>query len=255
MIQGLFASGLSIKNDRAAIADLRLRSTNGQTSLARDINELVAQDAEVVAKSPKPQEGSKATGYLTKDYWQVVTEFVGRLPGVGRPAEIPKTENFSTVQLSTREEYRAASRSPSPNTVYEFDGIQYITDFLGRGIISRGELRLNAGGNRFYDDRLIGHQGIKDDIAFHAGADEFGFQGGALNVSPGNKSLNIKEYRAFERTLKENLQQGSTVEAEFIRVFNPENTSTRPDKYVVKFRIDKGDWQTRSFFNRDGGGK
>ncbi|WP_240920922.1 DNA/RNA non-specific endonuclease [Pseudoalteromonas sp. Z9A5] len=129
----------------------------------------------------------------------------------------------------------------------------YKTDDLGRGVSSSGKLRLNAGGNRFYDDRKIGHQGNTDDIAFHAGADQFGFQGGALNLSPGNKFLNNKEYAAFERELKGHLQQGGSVYADFKTVFNAGNSTVRPDKYVVKYRLDNGEWQKRIFFNKEGG--
>lgn len=94
---------------------------------------------------------------------------------VGDLEGIANTSGPTAIRLSTREEFRLASKNPQPNSVYEFDGIQYVTDDLARGVSSRGQLRLNAGGNRFYDDRLIGHKGIADDIAFHAGADEFGF--------------------------------------------------------------------------------
>ncbi len=163
-------------------------------------------------------------------------------------------DNLPTrVQLDTRTEFRNVSKDPQPNTVYEFDGITYTTDDLGRGVSSSGELRLGAGGNRFHDDRLIGHQGIEDDIAFHAGADEFGFQGGALNLSPGNKSLNIREYRAFERELKGLLEQGHTVDVDFRRVFYPNNTTVRPDEYRVIYQVDNGEPEIRSFFNREGG--
>jgi hypothetical protein len=85
------------------------------------------------------------------------------------------------------------------------------------------------------------------------GADEFGFQGGPLNLSPGNKSLNIREYRAFERELKGYLQQGQTVEADFRRVFYPNNTTIRPDEYRVIYRVNGGDPEIRSFFNQEGG--
>ncbi|WIX32092.1 DNA/RNA non-specific endonuclease [Salinicola sp. JS01] len=164
-----------------------------------------------------------------------------------RPAKLKR------VHLKSREEYRAASKNPEPNTIYEYDGFTYTTDEYGRGISSSGTLKLGAGGNRFHDDRLIGHQGIEGDIGFHGGADEFGFQGGSLNVSPGNKALNSREYRAFERDLKNHLQEGRAVEADFRRVFNPGNTSSRPDKYAIKYRIQDGDWETRSFMNQEGG--
>lgn len=164
-----------------------------------------------------------------------------------------RSPELQRVRLNSREEFRAASRNPQPNTIYEFDGFTYTTDEFGRGISSSGNLRLNAGGNRFHDDRLIGHQGVEGDIGFHGGADQFGFQGGPLNVSPGNRSLNSREYYALERELKDHLAAGSTVEADFKRIFYPGNASIRPDEYVVEYRTNSGNWKRRRFFNQEGG--
>ncbi|MGO3055359.1 MAG: DNA/RNA non-specific endonuclease [Halomonas sp.] len=202
--------------------------------------------------------GGKGTG---------AAKTAGELGGVARrtPETPPRTPDGEgthisrrspepqRVQLNSRDEFRAASRNPQPNTIYEFDGFTYTTDEFGRGISSSGNLRLRAGGNRFHDDRLIGHQGVEGDIGFHGGADQFGFQGGPLNVSPGNRSLNSREYYAFERDLKDHLEAGSTVEADFRRVFYPGNTSIRPDEYVVDYRIGDGRWARETFINQPGG--
>jgi hypothetical protein len=67
------------------------------------------------------------------------------------------------------------------------------------------------------------------------------------------KSLNSLQYRAFERELKGYLQQGSNVEGDFTRVFNPNNNTNRPDKFIIKYRIDGGNLEKRIFFNKEGG--
>ncbi|HFD87265.1 MAG TPA: LysM peptidoglycan-binding domain-containing protein, partial [Gammaproteobacteria bacterium] len=60
----------------------------------------------------------------------------GRLRG----AVAGKVPDLSTVRLNSRADFRAASKNPQPNTVYEFDGISYRTDELGRGVSSSGQL-------------------------------------------------------------------------------------------------------------------
>lgn len=64
------------------------------------------------------------------------------------------------------------------------------------------ELFLSRGGGRFSSDYLIGKQGAANDVGFHAGADQFGFPGGALNVALGNAELNSQQHRAFEKQLE-----------------------------------------------------
>jgi DNA/RNA non-specific endonuclease len=162
-------------------------------------------------------------------------------------------DNVASVKLNSRDEFRAASKNPQPNTTYTFDGFTYKTDELGRGVSSSGQLKLDGGGNRFHDDYKIGHQGVDGDIAFHAGADRFGFQGGRLNLSPGNRSLNGNEYARFEDKLNGLLKEGKRVDAEFRSVFNPGNTTARPDKYEVIYRVDGGPPRVKTFLNQPGG--
>jgi hypothetical protein len=133
--------------------------------------------------------------------------------------------------------------------------MRYTTDDFARGLSTEGRLKLDAGGNRFHDDYMIGRLGDPGDVGFHAGADQFGFQGGPLNVSPGNGSLNLREYKTFENYLKGHLEAGSTVDASFNRVFYPGNLSSRPNEYVIQYSIDSGPTRTRTFINEAGGGQ
>lgn len=164
-----------------------------------------------------------------------------------------KTLPSGVVQVDTRDAFRQLSNNPLPNSVYEYDGFRFETDTLGRSISSSGQLTLGNGGNRFSSDRLIGHQGLADDIGFHAGADQFGFPGGALNVSPGNRNLNSSAYKTFENSLADKVRVGNKVTADFQRVFFDNNTTVRPDSYRVIYNINDGLPQTRTFFNRPGG--
>lgn len=160
---------------------------------------------------------------------------------------------LKTIELNTREEFRMASQNPQPHTAYVFEGHSYVTDEHGRGVTSSGILRFDPGHRFHEDDRKIGRQGIDGDIGFHAGADRFGFQGGALNVSPGNAKLNSGPYRNLENELAGYLRDGRKVQASFVRIFDKGNTSARPDEYRVLFQVDDQPVQYRDFRNQPGG--
>ena len=157
------------------------------------------------------------------------------------------------VDLQTRNEFRAASLNIAPTTIYRYDGRAYATDALSRGVSTSGILKRDPG-HRFHDDRKIGHQGEEGDIGFHAGADRFGFQGGPLNVSPGNAKLNSREYKDFEDHLARLVTDPrNNVYAEFQRVFHPGNNSIRPDAYRVIYRVNDGPLTKVIFRNKPGG--
>jgi hypothetical protein len=63
------------------------------------------------------------------------------------------------------------------------------------------------------------------DIGFHAGGDQFGFPGGALNVFPGSGKLNAANgaYGTFEREVLRPLvaDPNNHVTGEFHRIFKP----------------------------------
>ena len=160
---------------------------------------------------------------------------------------------LKTIELNTREEFRMASRNPQPDTVYVFEGHSYVTDEHGRGVTTSGILRFDPGHRFREEDREIGRQGREGDIGFHAGADRFGFQGGALNVSPGDAKLNRGTYRRLENKLAAYVRNGHKVQASFVRIFHEGNTSARPDEYRVFFQVDDQPVQYRTFRNQRGG--
>jgi len=200
----------------------------------------------------------------------VISDFPANTENVPTGVEIPSPPDASlegvtpggsstVIDLATRDDYRAASRNPTPNAIYRYNGLAFVTDHIGRAVTSEGELTLGSGGQRFYDDRLIGYphnpDAVEGDIGFHAGGDQFGFPGGALNVFPGNAKLNSAggAYGKFEQEVLRPLaaDPDKRVRAKFERVFYDENLSTRPDEMRVTYTVD-GIPETVSFFNTKG---
>jgi hypothetical protein len=68
---------------------------------------------------------------------------------------------------------------------------------FGRYAVDAGRLVLGKGKQRFSSDSRKGYPHHPDaqrgDIGFHAGADQFGFPGGTLNVFPGSEKLNAAD--------------------------------------------------------------
>lgn len=129
---------------------------------------------------------------------------------------------------------------------------------MGRGINTSGELTIGRGGNRFYDDRLIGYphnpSALPGDIGFHAGGDQFGFPGGRLNVFPGSSELNSASgaYGKFERDVLRPLvsNPANTVNAQFSRIFYEGNLTFRPDELQIIYRLNNQTPITTTFLNR-----
>jgi len=157
------------------------------------------------------------------------------------------------VTLSSREEFLIASLNAEANTTYKFGGFSYTTDNIGRALVSEGRLMLNPG-NRFpYYDSAIGRSGDVGDIGFHLGADRFGFQGGPLNVVPGNGNLNAGAYRAIENRLAGYVSNGKQVNASFRAIYSSSNVTSRPDAFIVRYQVDGGKWIRQGFKNKPGG--
>ncbi len=173
-------------------------------------------------------------------------------------AALGNVDGPTVVSLNSRAEYRAASLNPQPNTTYQYNGLEFTTDELGRGVNSSGTLTLGNGGNRFYDDRLIGYphnpDALPGDIGFHAGADMFGFPGGQLNIFPGNTVLNSAAgaYGAFERNVLKPLvaDPSNTVQAKFGRIFYEGNLTARPDELQIVHTVNNQAPVTTTFLNR-----
>lgn len=166
----------------------------------------------------------------------------------------------NVVPLESRADFRAASLNPSPNTVYQYNGAEFTTDSVGRGVSTSGRLSLGNGGNRFYDDYKLGYphnpDALPGDIGFHGGADQFGFPGGRLNVFPGNDELNSASgaYGSFERDVLKPLvaDPRNTVMGQFQKIFYEGNYTSRPNEIQVIYRVNDQAPVTTSFLNQAG---
>ncbi len=167
------------------------------------------------------------------------------------------------IRLETRSDYRQACLNPQPHATYHYHDLKqgnndltFTTDHLGRTVNSAGQLRIATEKQRFHDDSQIGYphnpDALRGDIGFHAGANQFGFPGGALNVFPGNHHLNSSNgaYGQYENdTLRPLVEQGETVHAQFTRRFKVENPTTRPDTMQIIYKADGQPRITRTFIN------
>lgn len=152
-----------------------------------------------------------------------------------------------------------AANNPHPGVIYQYKGMQWSTDDLGRTALVRGKLKLGAGGRDPKLQRDIGNApGTKDsDVGFHLIGDSLGGPTNKLNVLPGNgkpiddglANLNQGEYSKMERSLRGALKDGKDVEVELTPVYNTGNVSTRPDRFVVNTYVD-GKFAPYDFINK-----
>jgi len=208
-----------------------------------------------------------AEGLNEREAWKSA-EKVARRDGRGKllarlgPAAMAAPPGTRAVHLYSRSDYSKACRKPRPDTIYHYQGLQFLTDGLGRSIVSAGRLVLGKGRQRFSSDSRKGYPHHPDaqpgDVGFHAGGDQFGFPGGVLNVFPGSGKLNAANgaYGTFEREVLRPLvaDPRNHVTAEFHRIFKPGNETSRPDRILVKYRVNDGP-QVEAFFANNETGK
>jgi hypothetical protein len=185
------------------------------------------------------------------DTFDVSPQFGRQIGAIGRVRILERFEPAS------RAEFLSLTRDLQANALYRYDGFDYVTDFAGRARYSEGTLRLDAGGNRVAgrDARIGRSSGVEDDIGFHLGGDQFGFIGGNANVVPGNKLLNVTNYAKFESRIKADLiKYPGQVRGRFEALYNPLNTSNRPDSFRVVVSINGRPAYRRTFRNEAPGG-
>ncbi|WP_051639814.1 DNA/RNA non-specific endonuclease [Cellulomonas sp. URHE0023] len=165
-------------------------------------------------------------------------EVVARADGV--PIPLLKFDNL--------EAFNRAANVPHPNAIYEFKGVAYETDSLGRtSSVSSGKLSLGAGGRNSALTTQIGNEGLDTDIGFHLIADSLGGPTNRLNVLPGNGkpydglvNLNQGEWARMERKIRDALGRATpaNVEIHIQPMYRDGNLSTRPDEFAVEVKID-----------------
>lgn len=159
------------------------------------------------------------------------------------------------LQFDDMASFNRVANSPHPNTVYEYNGIAWETDALGRTKSVSGQVNLGDGGRNSTLTAEIGNEGLPNDIGFHLIADSLGGPTNRLNVLPGNGkpydglvNLNQGEWARMERQIRRALR-GETPGNVTIHIepkYRPGNESTRPDRFAVELNIDgqtfKYDW-------------
>ncbi|GEK22912.1 DNA/RNA non-specific endonuclease [Cellulomonas xylanilytica] len=143
--------------------------------------------------------------------------------------------------------FNRAANVPHPNAVYEFRGMAWETDHLGRTRSVSGQVNLGDGGRNSTLTAAIGNEGLDTDIGFHLIADSLGGATNRLNVLPGNGkpydglvNLNQGQWASMERSIRKALR-GETpgnVEIHIQPKYRAGNDTTRPDVFDVEVNID-----------------
>lgn len=141
--------------------------------------------------------------------------------------------------------------NPLPNQTYVVnDRFIYRTDAHGRVTEARGFLDGLPGGarNTYRQRQAGGADRLPDDQGGHIFARWFGGPGESINLVPMNRSVNgSRQMGALEAQWAELIAGGSAVDVRFIPVYS--GTSLRPSSFRVRWSVDGGPWQTRTFQN------
>ena len=151
------------------------------------------------------------------------------------------------LKFDDLEAFNRAANVPHPNAIYEYKGVAWETDALGRPSSVSGKLNLGDGGRNSDLTAEIGKEGLPHDIGFHLIADSLGGPTNRLNVLPGNgkpydglTNLNQGQWASMERKIR-NALRGETpgnVEIHIEPIYYDTNVSTRPNEFVVNLKID-----------------
>lgn len=143
--------------------------------------------------------------------------------------------------------FNRAGNAPHPNTVYEYNGMAWETDALGRTRSVSGQVNLGDGGRNSRLTAQIGNEGLDTDIGFHLIADSLGGPTNRLNVLPGNGkpidgrvNLNQGEWARMESRIRAALR-GETpgdVQIHIQPLYRSGNDTARPDVFRVRLTID-----------------
>lgn len=160
------------------------------------------------------------------------------------------------------EDFQRAANVPHPNVTYEFQGLRYTTDDLGRPIKVTGAPLMTRG---VPDDTLRtaigkGPDAVEGDVGFHIFAESFGGPTNKLNTVPGNgkvspenfaefKNLNTSEYARMENQVRAALKDPNVKDINLtVEPIYGAGTSTRPESFAASLSID-GDSFDFTFIN------
>ncbi|MFT4082992.1 MAG: DNA/RNA non-specific endonuclease [Nocardioides sp.] len=155
------------------------------------------------------------------------------------------------------EDFQRAANVPHPNVTYEFQGIRYTTDDLGRPIKVEGTPLKTKGASdpKLRQEIGSGPDADADDVGFHLFAESFGGPTNKLNVVPGNgkvteanfeefKNLNTSEYAKMENKVRAALNDPDVKDLNLKVEPIYGDATTRPSHFLAEVNIDG---QTKSF--------
>jgi hypothetical protein len=179
--------------------------------------------------------------------------------GVGLYRDLQAASRAPT-KFAKLEDFLAEANDPARNAAYEFNGHTYHTDDLTRTRLIEGDFAYNpVGRNDPGLQRRIGYSGYETDVGFHLVPDFAGAPTSLLSVVPGNgrrladglANLNQGAYAQWEKKLKKLSQDPNN--RVFFQVepqYNAGNLSRRPDRIVVRHRLNGGEFEQTIFENK-----
>lgn len=246
--------------DRLAALPVALRTMAEQSNL---VLYLAAHEPGLLQKFHTDFLGTMATDTSPARF----EDFVARAL-IMHPTVQAKTQGRRIQRFTTEADFNAAAKTATPLTRYEFvhpkfGRLAYTTDHLGRVVRAEGvPLRIKGARSSSQTQADIGNSsGISTDVGFHLIAHIFGAVVNELTVVAGNgyptgdglPNLNGSAYKVeFENIVRRILDTTSeVVEIEVVPVYNPGNTSKRPDRFEVRFRSDASFfWNVVGFDNK-----
>lgn len=151
------------------------------------------------------------------------------------------------LKFDNMDAFNRAANAPHPNAIYEFNGMAWETDALGRTNSVSGSMKLGDGGRNSTLTATIGNEGLPNDIGFHLVADSLGGPTNRLNVLPGNGkpyagkvNLNQGDWARMERKIRAALrgEAPGNVEIHIQPMYRDTNGTARPDRFLVDLKID-----------------
>ncbi len=178
------------------------------------------------------------------------------------PVVQAETTGRRVVHFTSEADFNEAAASATPHTRYEFGRLAFTTDSQGRVAVAEGvPVRVKGHRGSSSLQTAIGNRGHATDVGFHLIAHIFGAVVNELTVVPGNgkripgdpePNLNGSAYKVrFENIVRNILDTtAQIVEVQVISIYDAGNTTSRPDRFVVRFRTDAGRWIEVPFVNK-----
>jgi hypothetical protein len=200
------------------------------------IGEVAAVKAAKYLNPSTPENVALSAGKIAKTE-QAVT------PSSGLPNAVSSTKSVIEVPAGStgnwdRRINPGTTGTLSPNTIYKLDnGHKYLTDTEGRVIEVTANLSPKKMDRNNYQQLCAGASGCAGDEGGHLIAISLGGAGDGINIVPMSETLNRSAWKAMERELATNIQEGKMVNLK-INVEYSNSNATRPSQFQITITTD-----------------